>query len=58
MKFRSTLLLAVTLFAIAVRAQKTSGINRQQLVERHTVRLNKADTLASLSVGNGSFPSQ
>ena len=30
-------------------------INRQQLVQRHTVYLTKVDTLSSLSVGNGSF---
>lgn len=55
MKYRGILLLAVILFANTVHAQKTAGINRQNLVERHTVRINKADTLASLSVGNGSF---
>ncbi|MGJ7030106.1 hypothetical protein [Niabella hirudinis] len=32
-----------------------SKINRRALVERHTVQLSTADTLASLSVGNGSF---
>src|SRR5882757_1382413 len=30
-------------------------INRQALVERHTVINKTADTLASLSVGNGAF---
>lgn len=36
-------------------AQQKTEINRKQLVQRHTVKLTKADTLASLSVGNGSF---
>ncbi len=36
-------------------AQINSAINRQQVVQRHTIHLNKADSLASLSVGNGSF---
>ncbi|MFV0606818.1 MAG: hypothetical protein ACK5NK_13365 [Niabella sp.] len=36
-------------------AQQETKINRKQLVQRHTIKLNKADTLASLSVGNGSF---
>jgi protein-glucosylgalactosylhydroxylysine glucosidase len=30
-------------------------IDRKALVQRHNVKLNKADTLASLTVGNGSF---
>jgi len=30
-------------------------IDRNSLVKRHTIKLNAADTLASLSVGNGSF---
>ncbi|MEA5425125.1 hypothetical protein [Arcicella lustrica] len=32
-----------------------SKINRKALVERHTVVVNKIDTLASLSIGNGGF---
>ncbi|WP_346238828.1 hypothetical protein ABDK00_005265 [Niabella insulamsoli] len=36
----------------AVSQQK---IDRKKLVQRHTVHINRADTLASLSVGNGSF---
>src|SRR5262245_36149520 len=30
-------------------------INRRQLVERHTIVIEKMDTLSSLSVGNGKF---
>ena len=38
--------------AFLVCSQK---IDRKALVERHTIQLSKADTLASLSVGNGAF---
>src|SRR5215207_4399943 len=38
-------------FSFFVSAQ----IDRKALVQRHNVKLNKADTLASLTVGNGSF---
>lgn len=50
-KLLSYILLLVTesLFA------QNSKINRQSVVKRHTVILKKADTLASLSVGNGTF---
>ncbi|WP_224995990.1 hypothetical protein [Cesiribacter sp. SM1] len=34
---------------------ETDKIDRQALVTRHSVKLNSADTLASLSVGNGEF---
>lgn len=37
---------------LSTKAQK---INRQALVERHTVKINAIDSLASLSVGNGKF---
>src|SRR5215510_8972767 len=30
-------------------------INRQQVVQRHNVHINKIDSLSSLSVGNGNF---
>ena len=42
------------IFNVLAHAQ-TPKINRQAVVKRHTVVLNKADTLASLSVGNGKF---
>ncbi len=40
------------LFSFNLLAQK---IGRQALVQRHNVVVNKADTLASLTVGNGGF---
>ncbi|MCH5597361.1 hypothetical protein [Niabella ginsengisoli] len=48
-----TVTIALLFFCFTVNAQ--TKIDRKQLVQRHTVKLNKADTLASLSVGNGSF---
>jgi hypothetical protein len=44
-----TILTGTSLFAQQTR------INREAVVRRHTIHLTKADTLASLSVGNGSF---
>src|SRR5689334_21515891 len=32
-----------------------SAINRQAVVRRHTIQINKADSLASLTIGNGQF---
>ncbi len=40
--------------SMLTHAQNTK-INRKAVVQRHTVVLTKADTLASLSVGNGKF---
>ena len=50
-------ILAVLLLIIVVNSSygQNNKINRQALVQRHTVKLNSADTLASLSVGNGEF---
>jgi protein-glucosylgalactosylhydroxylysine glucosidase len=42
------------IFSILTHAQ-SQKINRKAVVQRHSVVLTKADTLASLSVGNGSF---
>jgi hypothetical protein len=47
------LLLALSFAALAPASAQP--INRQALVERHTVRLSNTDTLSSLSVGNGAF---
>ncbi|WP_460686545.1 hypothetical protein [Niabella aquatica] len=55
MKLNSTILITILFLSHILLAQTTSKINRQQVVQRHTVQLHKADTLASLSVGNGSF---
>jgi len=57
-KINSFRFLSVTvglLFATISHSQTYDKINRKALVERHTVKLHKADTLASLSVGNGAF---
>ncbi|MEY4955396.1 MAG: hypothetical protein RI981_1481, partial [Bacteroidota bacterium] len=44
--------LPLLLLSFACLGQK---IDRRNVVERHVVQINSADTLASLSVGNGSF---
>ena len=47
------LLTAVTLFGIVeLNAQP---INREAVVKRHNVKVNKVDSLSSLTVGNGNF---
>ena len=51
---KATILPILLIFNVLAHAQ-TPKINRQAVVKRHTVVLNKADTLASLSVGNGKF---
>jgi protein-glucosylgalactosylhydroxylysine glucosidase len=56
---KSTLVISgiVTVFAIACRQSDvtSSGIDRHALVTRHNITLTNADTMASLSVGNGEF---
>ncbi|MBZ4192189.1 hypothetical protein K7B07_24975 [Niabella sp. 3A5MI-3] len=49
--------ISLVTFTLTIASVQCSGqvINRKALVERHTIRLNRADTLAALSVGNGSF---
>jgi hypothetical protein len=42
-------------FAVAKKYFCSKKINRQTLVERHTIVNNKFDSLTSLSVGNGGF---
>jgi protein-glucosylgalactosylhydroxylysine glucosidase len=51
---KTTLLHVLLIFTLFTHAQ-TAKINRKAVVQRHTVVLTKADTLASLSVGNGGF---
>lgn len=41
--------------AVQLSAQGLSEIDRQSVVRRHTIRINKADSLSSLTVGNGNF---
>lgn len=51
-------LIFISCFLILCLAKNTFSqqkINRKALVERHTVVVNRVDTLASLSVGNGAF---
>jgi hypothetical protein len=52
MKIRYFLLLLAGSMAGAVNAQK---IDRKALVQRHKIVITKADTLSSLTVGNGRF---
>lgn len=40
--------------SVAVQAQQ-KPIDRKAVVQRHTIHVNKADSLASLSIGNGQF---
>jgi protein-glucosylgalactosylhydroxylysine glucosidase len=48
-------LLFILISAIAIPLFSQSKINRKAVVQRHNVVLTKADTLASLSLGNGRF---
>src|SRR5689334_6002483 len=50
--FRHTISV-VLLFACA--KSESQSINRMELVRRHNVHVNAADSLSSLTVGNGSF---
>lgn len=50
MKILFTIVISLGVYTLC--AQK---INRQRLVERHTIILNKPDTLGSLTIGNGNF---
>ena len=45
----------VVLFALSVSALFAAPIDRQAVVERHTVRINRVDVESPLSVGNGDF---
>lgn len=53
-----TMKLRLIIIAIAISsctyAQQTP-VNREAVVKRHTIHITKADSLSSLSVGNGSF---
>lgn len=44
-----------TLFCLLLTPIFAQKIDRKALVERHTVKIEKADSLSSLSVGNGEF---
>jgi len=43
------------LMMVTMSHAQQSTINRQAVVRRHTIHINKADSLSSLSVGNGKF---
>lgn len=44
-----------TISYTACSQNSQSKIDRKALVERHTIKINKADSLSSLTVGNGEF---
>jgi protein-glucosylgalactosylhydroxylysine glucosidase len=53
---RVSITFIILLFALASLAQGPVGtINRKALVQRHNVIVTRADTLSSLTVGNGAF---
>ena len=55
-KYVFILLLSCVLYNLATAQNVALGtINRKALVERHIITITQLDTLASLSVGNGSF---
>ncbi|MFI1773409.1 hypothetical protein [Thalassobellus citreus] len=43
------------IYSCTEKNKKPKKIDRKALVTRHTIKINKVDTLASLSVGNGKF---
>jgi protein-glucosylgalactosylhydroxylysine glucosidase len=50
-------LLSILLIVIAAQAfaQQDRGIDREAVVRRHTIHIDKADSLSSLTVGNGNI---
>ena len=54
---RKTLIsfLLITISTIAYAQTTDARINRKELVERHSIQINQFDSLASLTVGNGTF---
>ncbi len=55
MKKFSTVIVSIFLFFACTTQQTPTPINRQALVERNNVTIEKYEPLASLSVGNGEF---
>ncbi|NCU02796.1 MAG: hypothetical protein GXC73_02315, partial [Chitinophagaceae bacterium] len=43
------------LCVLSVSVVQSQGINREAVVKRHNVNVNKIDSLSSLTVGNGNF---
>lgn len=57
-KGKKSLCLNVSISSLALLVTTHSfsqSINRQQVVQRHNIHINKIDSLSSLSVGNGNF---
>ena len=49
-------LIAFSTLSYTACSQNSQGkIDRKSLVERHNIKINKADSLSSLTVGNGEF---
>ncbi len=56
MKFRTFFLFGITLsLCVFVIQSQAQSINREAVVKRHNVKVNKIDSLSSLTVGNGNF---
>src|SRR4030095_10956203 len=53
LQYPHTLLFSITL--LLFNSSFSQSINRQAVVQRHNVHINKIDSLSSLSVGNGNF---
>lgn len=53
MKFKNSFLLSAALCLCSFLA--SAQINREAVVKRHNVKVNKIDSLSSLTVGNGNF---
>lgn len=54
MNFKATFLLCAS-FCLCAFVAQSQTINREAVVKRHNVKVNKVDSLSSLTVGNGNF---
>src|SRR5687768_6365133 len=54
MNLKTSFLLCAT-FCLNVFVVHAQSINREAVVRRHTIHIDKVDSLSSLSVGNGNF---
>lgn len=52
---RSVAWILSIVIAASAAAQKVSKLDRKAIVRRHTIHIDKADSLGSLTVGNGNF---
>lgn len=50
-----TYFLIVAAFCLTIFAAAAQPINRESVIKRHNVKVNKIDSLSSLTVGNGNF---